>query len=336
MSIYGPNQVEEVIIGNAVASETTLATFIASASDQEIKILSADGTAPAAGEDFRVYQKTAGSAAKGLNYEFSDVVKADKVKQVILATYAAETLKSVTVPIFTQLLANHTYVLELRIFNDSGSLSPENFAIVSGYFVSGSTAPTATAVQEGLIASVNANLTRRGGGEISVVDGGADEIDVVGLALSVVLGKDGGRLIDFDVTVKIFNNAALTQENLYTGTLTTNATNSPGVGTGKYAQNIEWFTKGYKYESYRQTGYPADFGERTPYYASAAGVYNVIHIKYFDDRNGPSVEQQEKVLTILIDKGTDTLGNNANTNLVLDDLQLILGAANVPADLAVA
>ena len=66
MSVFGPNQVEELIIGNAVATETTLADFISTASDQEIKILSADGTAPAAGEDFRVFQKTAGSAAKGL------------------------------------------------------------------------------------------------------------------------------------------------------------------------------------------------------------------------------------------------------------------------------
>lgn len=333
MSIYGPNQVEELIIGNAVATETTLATFISTASDQEIKILSADGTAPAAGEDFRVYQKTAGSAAKGLNYEFSDVIKADKVKEVILKTYAAETQKSVSVGAFAPLAANHTYAVEVRLFNDGGSLSPENFATITGYYVSGASAPTAAQVQAGILASLNANLTKRGGGELTVVDGGVDEIDITGQAQAVVPGKITGRLIEFDVTAKVFDNAAVNHENIATNTVTETVANNPGRGTGKYAINLEWFTKGYKYDADRLAGWPADFGDRTPSYASAAGVYNVIHIKYFDDRNSPTVEQQEKVLTILIDKGTDTNPNNANTNLVLDDLQLILGAANVPADL---
>lgn len=334
MSIYGPNQVEELIIGNAVAAETTLATFIASASDKEIKILSADGSAPAAGQDFKVFQKTAGSAAKGLNYEFSDVIKADKVKEVILKTYTAETQKSVSVAAFAPLAANHTYAVEVRIFQDGGSLSPENFATVTGYYVSGAVAPTAAAVQAGILASLNANLTKRGANEVTAVDGGADEIDIAGIAQTVVPGKITGRQIEFDVTAKVFNNASLTHTNIATNGVTVNTVNNPGVGTGKYAQNLEWFTKGYKYEAYRQTGFPADFTERVPVYASAAGVYNVIHIKYFDDRNSPTVEVQEKVLTILVDKVSDILANNAATNAVLDDLQLILGAANVPADLA--
>lgn len=336
MSVFGPNQVEELIIGNAVATETTLATFISSASDKEIKILSADGSAPAAGKDFKLFQKTAGSAAKGLNFEFSDVIKADKVKEVILKTYSAETLKSVTVGAFAPLAANHTYALEVRLFQDGGSLSPENFATITGYFVSGATAPTAAEVQAGILASINANLTRRGGGELSVVDGGTDTIDVTGIFQPVVLGKITGRQIEFDVTPKVFNNASVNHENIATNAVTQVAGNNPGVGTGKYAQNLEWFTKGYKYEAYRQTGYPADFTERTPFYSNPNGIYNVIHIKYFDDRNSPTVEVQEKVLTILIEKATDTLANNASTNAILDSLQLILGAGNVPADLPTA
>lgn len=335
MSIYGPNQVEELIIGNAVASETTLATFISTASDQEIKILSKDGAAPAAGVDFKLFQKTSGSAAKGLNYEFSDVIKASKVKEVILKTYTAETVKSVTVGAFAPLAADHTYAAEVRIFQDGGSLSPENFATVTGYYVSGASAPTAAQVQAGILASLNANLTKRGANEVTAVDGGADEIDIAGIAQTVVPGKITGRLVEFDVTAKVFNNTAVNHENIATNVVTEVSANNPGVGTGKYAQNLEWFTKGYKYEAYRQTGFPADFTERVPVYGSAAGIYNVIHIKYADSRNSPTIEEQEKVLTILIDKGTDTLANNAQTNAVLDDLQLILGAANVPADLPV-
>ena len=334
MSVYGPNQVEEVIIGNAVAAETTLATFIASASDQEIKILSADGTAPAAGADFKVFQKTSGSAAKGLDYEFSDIVKADQVEQVILATYAAEVQKSVTATVDAA-VANTTYVIEVRIYNDGGSLSPENFATVSGYYTSAATGDTTTTIRDGLLDSLNYNLARRGNGEVTAAANGAAAIDIDGIAQTVVPGKIIGKQIEFDVNGKSFVVGAIPSVNTEQISVVVNNENNPGAGTGKYAVNLEWFTKGYKYEVYRQTGYPVDFGDKTPFYASTAGVYNVIHIKYYEQRQSPTVEKQKKVLTILVDKVTDTNPNNAATNAVLDDLQLILGAANVPADLPI-
>jgi hypothetical protein len=334
MSVFGPNQVEEVLIGNAVASETTLATFISGASDGELKILSADGTAPAVGKDFKVYQKTAGDSTKNLNYEFSDIVKAKKVEKVILATYAAEVQKSIRATVGSA-TANTTYVLEVRIYNDGGTLSPENFAVVSGYYVTGATAGTVQAIRDGLLASLNHNLKLRGNGELVTATNSTDAIDITGKAQVVVPGKIVGKQIEFDVFGKAFDNVTLIAENTGAITLTVLAAGSPGRGTGKYAINLEWFAKGYKYDAARYGGWPADFQDRTPYYASAAGVYNVIHIKYFDDRISPGLEQQKKVITILINKGTDTLANNANTNLILDSLQTILGAANVPADLAV-
>lgn len=336
MSIFGHNQVGELIIGNAVATETTIATFISTAADQEIKCLSADGTAPAAGKDFKFLQKTAGNAAKGLNFEFSDIIKANKVDSVSVATYLAETQKVVTVSGFTgNVVANTTYSVELRIYNDGGSLSPENFAVVSGYYVTGASVVGITdqIVQDGIIASLNYNLTKRGASEVTVATVDADSFTITGQEQSVVPGKVVGKQIDFDVVGKQFLNTSLTHENLGLLTATVTTPSNPGRATGKYAVNLEWFNKGYKYEVYRQTGYPADFA--SPSYASATGIYNAIHIKYFDDRISPNLEKQYKLLTILVDKGTDTLANNANTNLVLDDLQTILGAANVPADLPV-
>lgn len=331
MSVFGPNQVEEPIIGNAYATETTLATFISSASDKEIKILSADGTVAASGEPFKVYQKTAGSAAKNLNYEVSDIIYPSKVDKVILATYSAEVQKAYTAQV-TAATASTTYIVEVRLFNDGGSLSPENFAIVSGYYVTGSSAETVTAIRDGLLASLNSNLKLRGNSEVGAVATSTDTITITGIAQDVVPGKIIGTPIDFVVTAKSYDNTSLVDENNLKITVSNTVALNYGVGTGKYAVNLEWFAKGYKYEAYRETGYPANFD--TPYYASAAGVYNVIHIKYWDDRESPTVEKQKKVLTILVDKVTDTLANNAATNGVLDDLQTILGAANVPADLA--
>lgn len=336
MSIFGHNQVGELIIGNAVAAEVTAATFIAAASNQEIKCLSADGTAPTAGQDFKFLQKTAGNAAKGLNFEFSDVVKASKVDAVTVHTYVAEVQKAVTVAGFTgNVVANTTYAVEIRIYNDGGSLSPENFANVTGYYVTGASVVGITdqIIQNGVIASLNYNLRKRGAGEVTVATINANSFSVTGQAQVAVPGKIAGKQIEFDVTAKQFLNTSILHENLGLLTATTTASNNPGRGTGKYAVNLEWFNKGYKYEVYRQTGFPADF--TAPFYASAAGIYNTIHIKYFDDRISPNVEKQYKLLTILMDKGVDNLANNASTNAVLADLTTILGAGSVPAALPV-
>lgn len=332
MSVFGPEQVEEPIIGNAVAAETTLATFIASASDKEIKVLSADGTAPAAGENFKVYQKTAGDSSKNLDYEFSDIIKADKVEKVILATYAAEVQKSVTVTVDTA-TANTTYVVECIIYNDGGTLSPENFATVSGFYTSAASGDTVTTIRDGLLASLQYNLSRRGNSELVVASNSTDEIIITGKVQNVVPGKIIGKQIEFNVNAKSFLTGDVTHTNTGLASVVVTAENNPGKGTGKYAVNLEWFAKGYKYDAARYGGWPADFQDRVPFYASANGVYNVIHIKYFEDRQSPTVEKQKKVLTILVDKGSDTLANNAATNLVLADLRTILGAGNVPADL---
>ena len=102
MSVFGPNQVEELVIGTAVASETTVPTFISSASDKEIAVLSADGSAVAAGEKFKVLQKTSGSASKGLNYEFSDVIDPSKVEKVILKEFSFAQIKCCLNPQYLQ------------------------------------------------------------------------------------------------------------------------------------------------------------------------------------------------------------------------------------------
>jgi len=333
MSVFGPNQVEELIIGDAVSSQATIADFIASATDKEIKVLSANGGALAAGEVFKILQKTSGDSAKGLDYEFSDVVDPSKVNKVIVKEHNAEVQKSVTITGFdANVVADTTYAVEIRLYNDGGTLSPENFAIISGYYVTKSNigATTAADIRDGIVTSLNNNLKRRGNSEFVITTPDTSETDIVitGKFQNVVPGKIIGRQIDFDVNAKVFANVTLTHENLGLLTVTELQKNNPGTGTGKYAVNLEWFTKGYKYEAYRQSGYPADFSERTPYYASANGTYNTIHIKYYSDRQSPTVEKQQKVLTILVDATSV-----APVNAVLADLRTVLGAANVPADL---
>lgn len=322
MSVFGTNQVEELIIGDAVASETTVATFIASASDKEIKVLSADGSAPAAGEDFKVLQKTADG------YEYSQTIAAGEVDKVVLKEYSAEVQKSVTATVESTSI-NTTYVLEVVIYGD---ISRENFEVISGYYVTGSSAPTITEIRDGLIESINVNLTNRGGKELTVTANSTDAIDIVGQVQPVVIGKKQGRQIDFTVKGKSFADISYITENTGEITVVVNNENKAGNGTGKYVANLEWFLNGFKYDVYRETAYPANF-EGTQY-ADLGAAYNVIHIVHYNTRKSTIQENQRRVTTIAVERAD--LAGNAVVNAVLADLRTVLGTSNVPADLAVA
>jgi len=336
--MFAPNQVGELIVGNAVATETTVPTFIATASDKEIKLLSKDGTAPTEGKPFYFLQKTAGDSSKNLNYEFSDKINPRYVEKITCKAYLADVMKAVKIDGFAVagvVAAQRTYEVEIRVENQ---LSPENFEQIVGYYVTGEVigSDTATTVRDGVLASLNKNLARRGNSEFTAVADGTGILITEKAQLNVP-GKIAGRRLIFTATGKVFNNVS-NGYNSNLGLLTSTQTVAPvfGNGTGKFATNFEWFVKGYKYDADRLTGYPADFGDRTPYYTTKTGVYNTIQIKYYEPRNETSVERQYKVLTILVDKVTDTLANNAATNSVLADLRTVMiDDTLVPADLAV-
>lgn len=322
MSVFGPNQVEELIVLNS----TNVTGSVVKHYDVTVPV-------DTEGEKFKFFQ----DEGDNLISQFSDVIEPSKVDKVILKEYSPEVQKEVTVSTFTDatIVANATYILEVRILEDGGSLSSENFAIVSGYYQSGDS-DTAQTVAEALVSSINANLARRGGSELTVaaVAAGADySITITGQPQSVVQGKIVGRPIRFEVNSKIFNTADPISENVNNLTVATTTRGFSGTGTGKYAVNLEWFTKGYKYPHYRQTGYPADFTERIPFFTSADKTYNVIHVKAYSSRQSPTVEKQQKVFTILVEK-TD-LASNGDTNTVLGELRTVLGTAAVPANLAV-
>lgn len=333
--MFGPNQVGELMVGNAQATETTVATFVATASDKELKVLSKDGSNVAAGKPFYVLQKA--TAAIG-GYEFSDKVEPRYVERVTLKAYAAPVLGSVKVDGFNTagvVAAQRTYEVEIRLQNQ---LSSENFDLITGYYVTGEIlgSDTATTVRDGVLASLNKNLARRGGNEFTAVADGTG-ILITEQAQDNVPGKIDGRYLLFTVTGKVFNNISNGyNSNLGLLTSTVITSSNPGNGTGKWATNYEWFVKGYKYDADRQVGFPADFMDRIPFYATKTGIYNVIQVIYYMPRKETSVERQYKVLTIAVDKITDTLANNAATNSVLTDIRTAVSTfATVPANLPV-
>ena len=302
--MYGPNQLGDLIIGNAVATETTSSTFIASASDKEVGVFSEDGTAPALNKPFKFLQKTAGDASKGLNFEYTEVIDPKYIERITVANYAPEVQKQVTVAGFTgNVLANHTYEVEIRLYNQSGVLSPENFQVIQGFYVTGASiaSETATTIRDGLLKSLNKQLVKRGNHEFVTATTAAPGFTITGKTQTVVPGKKEGRMVEFDVIVKVYQNIQdLTQPQQNLGLLTATVTQAPhqGKGTGKLAVNYEWFVKGYKYDPARQVGYPLDFN--TPYYADINGAYDVLDITYYLPRKSTNVERQYRTVRVMI------------------------------------
>lgn len=331
-----PNQTGEIMIGNAVATETTVPTFIASASDKELKVLSKDGTNVAAKKPFYVLQKADGIPG---GFEFSDKVDPKYVEKVTVTAYSPEVLGSYKVDGFNTagvVAAKRTYEVEVRL---EDQLSPENFTLIQGYYVTGQIigSDTATTVRDGVLKSLNKNLANRGADEFTAVADGTGILITEQFQPNRV-GRDTGRKLRFTVKGKVFENVPTNgnSSNLDVLTVTQVVAPKPGNGTGKWVTNAEYDLKGFKYDPSREYGFPANFGNLTPTYASGAGLYNLIHIKHYMPRTETSVERQYKVLTIAIDKGTDTLANNANTNAILTSIRTAVDTyATVPANLPV-
>ena len=334
--MFTPNQTGEMMIGNAVASQTTVATFIASALNKQLKVLSKDGADVGAKKPFYLLQKADGIPG---GFEFSDKVDPRYVEKVTLSIYSPEVLGSYKVDGFSiagVVAAKRTYEVEV-ILQDQ--LSSENFTTIQGYYVTGQVlgSDTATTVRDGVLKSLNKNLSNRGADEFTAVADGTG-ILITEKFQPVRVGRSTGRKLQFTVKGKVFENVPTNgnASNLEVLTTTLVTAPKPGNGTSKWVTNAEYVLKGFKYDPSREYGFPANFGNLTPTYASGSGVYNLIHIKHYMPRTETSVERQYKVLTIAIDKVTDTLANNAATNAILTSIRTAVDTfATVPANLAV-
>jgi hypothetical protein len=334
--MFVPNQVGEILIGNAVATETTVPTFITSASDKELKVLSKDGTNVAAKKPFYILQKA--DAIPG-GFEFSDKVDPKYVEKVTVTAYSPEVQGSYKIDGFNTagvVAAKRTYEVEIRL---EDQLSPENFTTIQGYYVTGQVlgSDTATTVRNGVLLSLNKNLSNRGNDEFTAVADGTGILITEKYQANRV-GRDTGRKLRFTVKGKVFENVPTSDNGSNLNLLTTTQITAPkpGTGTGKWVTNAEYVLKGFKYDPSREYGYPANFGNLTPTYASTSGIYNLIHIKHYVPNTSVDVEHQYKVLTIAVEKTADTLANNANTNAILTSIRTAVDTfATVPANLAV-
>jgi len=334
MAVFGPNQKEELLIGNALAGDANVAEFISTAVNREIGVYSKNGGAVAANAPFYVLQKTDGDASKGLNYEFSKGIDPKYVTDITLHEYKAATEKTVRVNGFTGTpQANATYQVSIRLYNDGGTLSVENFRHIHGIWVTNDDVTvenTNTKIIAGLVDSLNRAQAKEGI-KFSVTPG-ATFIDIAALSTSGNPIQDIAKQIEFDVQVSVKSNGidsdTASPESYPILSADITAVANPGVGTGKYLSNLETFTRGYNYEVYRGASYPANFNQPA-LYSDYNGKYHIVHIKYYYKHSVAGVEEQPAVLTVAFDAAAGVSGTNA----FLGALRTAVGTANVPANL---
>lgn len=329
--IYSPKNVGKLIFGGALSAETTSKTFRASADVGEIQIISADGTAAAAGKDFKVFAKD-NSGTTGVNV--SDKIEVDKVNKVVVKKYAAPVQKSVDVTGFTGTpKANATYRVSIRKYDHIQS--PENFRHIHGFAVTGTDPGTYTAIMNEIKANLESALLRENSISDFNIVVGADKITITANPTEYVQGKIQGDQIQFDVEVSVKENSPATlNTDAYANVLSVVVVQeaNPGQGTYKGVANLEYFLNGYETADYgREVGYPANFNFSPK--AISSGIYNTVQLSFYSERETVNVERQPKELTIVFEESAGVTKVEL-VNAFLAVLRTVLGAGNVPADLA--
>lgn len=288
------NTVRELLIGTAIASETTLDTFKATADPGEIGIFAFDGTALDDVKPFVVAQKTADSTF------VSDVIFPERVRKVTSQTYAAEQLRQVTVGTITA-TAGVDYVVDIHIY-EHGSLSREDTYIKFGAYRAQS-GDNAEAIVDGLIASLNRNFSREPGATpttnplFTFTKTGSTTtaaLVITAKAQPYVRGKKFGRGVYFDVLAKFEPAVA---------TVTVTAGGNPGKGTGKLVAAMEYDLRKNRGDIYGDQGWPYTFPVTTR--ASESGQYDLIDILHDRGHDGWNEVSMRKVTTIAVTTGGD-------------------------------
>lgn len=300
------NTIREIILGNAVATETTLDAFSASATAGEIGVFTQDGTAIAAGKPFVFAQKTEDSVF------VSDVIFPDKVKSIRANQDAPAVQKVVTVSdISVEVGAD--YILDVRIY-EHGSLSIEDYYIKHGAYRA-VTGDTAEDIVDGLIASLNRNFSREPNATASsnpyftfakTGTGATAALTVTGKDQDYVAGKKEGRPVNFEVVAR-FDPA--------TATVATTTAYSPGQGTGKDVAALEHDLRKNRGDLYGPIGYPNNYA--TIARADSTAGYNMLDIVHWRGHDGWNDVKMRKVTTVAITEalsaGIDAIIGNVET-----------------------
>ncbi|AGO48977.1 Putative structural protein [Cellulophaga phage phi14:2] len=331
MSAFGPQNSGDLLVGSTYGTSANALAFITSANDKAIQVFSGDDTALAVNKPFKLLQK-ASSAKAG--FEFSEIIDPKSINYVKFDSYSAPVQRVLRVEGFTGTpRANVTYEVFIRLYNDGGTLSVENFRMIPAFYTTPSdvTGLTFATILTSLKSDLDKTLAKEGSSLFTTsIDTTNGYFIVQGNNKSFVLGKKDGKPVEFELQAAVRDNGSATTLSgaRYSDlTVATATAGSSGVGTGVQAANLEWFYKGYKYSRYREVdsvnGFPGI------YQVDSSKTYHVGVISYYKERSYTNVEKQHRLLYILID-AADQDGAGAGTsftavNALIADLETVTG-----------
>jgi hypothetical protein len=294
MSQYSINQERDLIIASAKASQTTPATFVASAAAREIQLFTemgavADRTTNDAPFYF-LYKHADGRVRR------SDVITPDKVTAYKQIASVSPVLPKVTVTIGTGTLGD-LYECVVKIMND-GSLGTEDVVFLTGSFIAEDT--NTTNIATGLTASLNAGQTRMGQTYFTITASGA-VITLQSIALPFVAGKKDGRVIDFVAK----GTQVSTSTNAITALALAYTANKPNPASINFLKDLEWQTRGAFADSYRGQAWPNDFAFASD--VVDGGDYALFEFQFYaGDEANHAVQKSPRHLTVAIIAGQPT------------------------------
>jgi hypothetical protein len=260
------NTVREILIGTAIATETSLDAFKDGAESGEIGIFSKNGTAVEAGEDFVIAQKTDDGVF------VSDVIIPSKIKVAKATPYEAEQAKIVTISDIEAPEAGKDYIMDIIVYN-AGSLSVENTHLRFAAYRA-KTGDTVADVTAGLVDSLNRNFSRQQGSTATTntwfeFGSTATTLTIESKPQPYSRGRKFGRNIEFEVLAK------------FDATVETTQVGKPGFGTGKQVAAMEYDLRKNRGDIYGDNAYPNSF---TVISRASAGLgYSLVDIIHSRD-----------------------------------------------------
>lgn len=319
------NTVHEILVGNTIASETTLKAFTASASAGELGMFSKDGSVATAGKAFVIAQKTADGVI------VSDVIEPTQIIAEKAQADSPEVQKVVTVGGSSTILVPATtgdkyeYILDIRLFNH-GSLSVENFYLKHGHYIltqGGSN--TAENVVDGLISQLNKTFSKEPGATATTNplftfaktgSGATAALTITAKAQTLELGKKEGRALEFDVTIKV-SKVGDEAFGVAQPTVAITTAYDPGIGTGKKMAVLEYFFRGNRGDVMRGMNFPYNWPTSSKTNVDPASSYNLLIINHKAVGDGFNQIELRKSVTIAITEalsaGIDALIGSYNT-----------------------
>ena len=318
MGLAGQNQVRHMYVGQSDATNvTSYDTLVSAGVVNDFVILSKDGSAVAAGKDFKLFQKDALG-----NIISSDTIKAGNVLDVRSVAYQAAANKAVTISALT-VDVNTVYSVKIEI-QGHGSLSQEDTYLKQASYKA-VTGNDQESIVDGLISSLNANFSREIGANASSNPAFTFAKTGSGATSALVItGKEQGAGFDGNKKTKVYDDFTVDISCQSYPTVAITTAGSKGVGTGYQVVEMEHFLLGERGDAYRQNGYPHNI-VGPELVSVAGGSYDIIEVSYYDEGRD---EAKKSKKTVTIAQPTAAVPN-AEVNSLIADLNTILGAGSV-------